>query len=362
MSLSPSTVPCGRTNLTFKSRKILLTADPGISVPPKLYGGIERIVADLARGLIEKGWEVGLVASQGSQVEGAEIFPWAVDRPLGPGCHLTNAITLYRAYRKFRPDVVHSFSRLIYLWPVLWLGAKAVMTYQRTTGGWNLRLAQMFGGKRLEFTAISEHIARQGRGQGGTWHVVPNFVDISKYNFAAEASSDAPLVFLSRVEPIKGAHLAIAIAKKAGRKLILAGNRVESGSAKGYWGREIAAHLDRDGISYAGEVDDQQKNELLGKAAALLVPVQWDEPFGIVFAEALACGTPVISCPRGALPEIVEQGKNGFLIRNETEGVEAVEKIRKIRREACRNNAEEKFSAAAVVPQYEKIYEELARH
>ncbi len=338
-----------------------MTADPGILVPPKLYGGIERIVADLARGLLAKGWEVGLVASEGSKVEDAKIFPWAVDRLCGPGCHTANAVTLFRAWRKFRPEVVHSFSRLIYLWPILWAGGKALMSYQRETGGWNLKLAQLFGKKRLEFTALSEHIAAQGRQQGGKWHVVPNFVDTERYNFVLEVPAEAPLVFLSRIEPIKGADLAIRIARKARRKLILAGNRVESGSAKGYWEKEIEPHLGRDGVSYAGEVDDRQKNELLGKAAALLVPVQWDEPFGIVFAEALACGTPVISCPRGALPEIVEEGVDGFLIRNEAEGAEAVRKISQIRRESCRKKAEEKFSIRAVVPQYEKMYEEMGQ-
>jgi glycosyltransferase involved in cell wall biosynthesis len=191
------------------------------------------------------------------------------------------------------------------------------------------------------------------------WHVVPNFVDTGKYAFVPEVAHEAPLVFLSRIEPIKGAHVAISIAKKSGRNLILAGNRVETGSAKGYWQREIEPHLDQERITYIGEVDDQQKNELLGKAAALLVPVQWDEPFGIVFAEALACGTPVISCPRGALPEIIEDGKDGFLVRDEAEGAEAVRKISQIRRESCRKKAEEKFSIRAGVERYIQIYEAL---
>jgi glycosyltransferase involved in cell wall biosynthesis len=329
-------------------------------VPPRLYGGIERIVADLAQGLKEKGWEVGLVASEGSKVEGVKVFPWAVDRPCGPGCHMVNAITLFRAWQKFRPDVVHSFSRLIYLWPILWAGGKAVMTYQRMTGGWNLKLAQVFGGKRLEFTAISEHIARQGRQQGGTWHVMPNFVDTGKYIFVREVPADAPLVFLSRVESDKGPDLAIRIARKAGKKLILAGNKPELAHEVRYWKGKVEPEIGH-GVEYVGPVDDRQKNELLGKAAALLVPVQWDEPFGIVFAEALACGTPVISCPRGALPEIVEEGVDGFLIRDEAEGAEAVRKISQIRRESCRKKAEEKFSIRAVVPQYEKMYEELGR-
>ena len=317
-------------------------------------------MADLAKGLMERGWEVGLVASEGSKVEGAKVFPWAVDRPCGPGCHLANAITLDRVWRMFRPDVVHSFSRLIYLWPILWAGGKAVMTYQRATGGWNLKIAQGFGRQRLQFTAISEFIAAQGRKQGGKWEVVPNFVDTAKYSFAPEVAPDAPLVFLSRVEPIKGADLAIRIAKQSGRGLVLAGNRVETGSARGYWDREIAPYLDKDGIAYVGEVNDAQKNELLGKAAALLVPVQWDEPFGIVFAEAMACGTPVISCPRGALPEIVEEGRDGFLIRNEAEGVAAAKKIGTINRRACRRKVEEKFSLSVITDQYVRIYKNLA--
>jgi len=176
----------------------------------------------------------------------------------------------------------------------------------------------------------------------------------------AKVPADAPLLFLSRAESDKGPDLAIRIAKKAGRKLILAGNKPELAHEVRYWSDKVEPQLGN-GVKYVGPVDDRQKNELLGKAGALLVPVQWDEPFGIVFAEALACGTPVISCPRGALPEIVEDGKDGFLIRTEEEGVEALQKIGRISREACRKKAEQKFSADAVVPQYEKIYQGLMK-
>jgi glycosyltransferase involved in cell wall biosynthesis len=329
-------------------------------VPPKLYGGIERIVADLAKALVKQGWELGLVASKGSQVDGVKVFPWAVDRPYGPGCHLANAITLLKAWKQFRPDVVHSFSRLIYLWPILWGGGKAVMTYQRATGGWNLFLARIFGRARLQFTGISEYISAQGKKRGGNWNVVPNFVDTAKYSFVPEVPSDAPLLFLSRVDSDKGPGLAIQIARTAGRKLILAGNKPVLPHEIKYWNEKVEPEIGN-GVEYVGAVDDRQKNELLGKAAALLVPVQWDEPFGIVFAEALACGTPVISCPRGALPEIVDEGKDGFLIRNEAEGIKAVQKIKTIKRKACRMKAEQKFSVSAVAPQYEKIYREISK-
>ncbi|MEO6847692.1 MAG: glycosyltransferase, partial [Chthoniobacterales bacterium] len=110
------------------------------------------------------------------------------------------------------------------------------------------------------------------------------------------------------------------------------------------------------GISYAGEVNDKTKWPLLAAAAAMLVPIQWDEPFGIVFAEALAAGTPVISSPRGALPEIVENGVHGFLINNEDEGVTACEKLNTINRTTCRNRAVDNFSLEVVARKYLALY------
>src|SRR5690606_22435846 len=107
---------------------------------------------------------------------------------------------------------------------------------------------------------------------------------------------------------------------------------------------KVAPHLGRDGIEWIGEVGDLKKNELLGRCAAMIVPIQWDEPFGIVFAEALAAGTPVISCARGALPEIISPGKTGFFINSVDEGVAAVAQLGTLSREACRRDAETRFS------------------
>jgi glycosyltransferase involved in cell wall biosynthesis len=175
--------------------------------------------------------------------------------------------------------------------------------------------------------------------------------------FRAAVPADAPLVFLSRVEPIKGAHLAIDVARQVGRRLVIAGNHGEEGEIGRYWREQIVPHLGRDAVEYIGPVDDRQKNDLLGGAAALLVPVQWDEPFGIVFAEALACGTPVISCPRGALLEIVRDGREGFLA-DTVEGLAgAVGRLASIDRAACRQRVEKEFSADEIVRRYEALYE-----
>jgi len=140
---------------------------------------------------------------------------------------------------------------------------------------------------------------------------------------------------------------------------MIAGNHGETGEEGRYWYEEIVPHLGKDGIEYVGTVDDVQKNELLGQAAAMVVPIEWDEPFGIVFAEALACGTPVISCPRGALPEIVRQGIDGYLVNSLAEGSTAVENLGKIDRHNCRQRVEECFSAPIIVDKYDRLYTQL---
>jgi glycosyltransferase involved in cell wall biosynthesis len=173
-------------------------------------------------------------------------------------------------------------------------------------------------------------------------------------------AEDAPLVFLSRIEAIKGCHSAIAIAKATGRRLIIAGNHYEDGEAGAYWRERILPEIGRNRIEHVGPVDDAQKNALLGQAAAMVVPIEWNEPFGIVFAESLACGTPVISCPRGALPEIVEHGRHGFLVNSVQEGIAAVGRLGEIDRSACRRRVESCFTAEVIAGKFLDLYRRLA--
>jgi glycosyltransferase involved in cell wall biosynthesis len=339
------------------SLRILLTVDPEIPVPPRLYGGIERIVDGIAAELRLRGHSVGLVAHPKSTCPVERLFPWpgAVSGNLRDG--LMNTRALGAAVRLFRPDLVHSFSRLAYLLPLLARRVPAIMSYQRQTGGRKLRIAQAIGGRTFQFTTISEYIAAMGRNGGGRWSVIPNFADTGYYRFVQEVPPDAPLVFLSRVERIKGAHTAIAIARQSGRRLVIAGNQVDTAEGREYWRTEIEPRLEPGKVEYVGAVDDARKNALLGAAAALLVPIEWGEPFGIVFAEALACGTPVISCPRGSLPEIVRPGIDGFLIRSIEEGCEAVGKLGTIDRAGCRRRAEQEYAPEVVVLRYVDVYE-----
>jgi glycosyltransferase involved in cell wall biosynthesis len=198
-----------------------------------------------------------------------------------------------------------------------------------------------------------------GRPSGGDWRAIPNFVELEKFTFSPAVPADAPLVFLSRIESIKGPDIAIEVAKASGRRLILAGNRSDRGPERDFWTRHIAGAIGRDGIEWVGEVDDVQKNELLGRAAALLVPIRWDEPFGIVFAEALATGTPVITCARGAAPEIIVPGHTGFFISNVAEGVAAVGKLDQIERFECRRVAQNRFSRDVCAARYLELYQEI---
>jgi len=264
--------------------------------------------------------------------------------------------------REFNPDVIHSFSRIFYLLGTFFAKYPLIMSYQRHPTQRSIRLANKIFAKRIQFTGCSEYISQLGRKGGGQWSCIYNGVEVEKYHFSEKVSHDAPLVFLSRIEPIKGAHLAIKIAKQSSRRLLLAGNCEKERAGSSYWKNEIEPYLDGKQIQYIGPVDDIQKNELLKEASALLVPVQWNEPFGIVFAEALACGTPVISCPRGALPEIIINDFNGYLIKDIDEGVTAVRKLKNIERKLCRKVACEKFSSKVLVSKYEELYRKIYHH
>lgn len=339
-----------------KSMRILLTADPELPVPPTHYGGIERIVAGLIDGFLQQGHAVGLVANSRSTAPAEALFSWPGHRSQSRLDTLRNTIALSRAVRAFKPDVLHSFSRLWYLAPLLPLGLPKVMSYQRRpscrTIGWANTLAR----GTLNFTGCSEHICHEGRRAAGHWTAIHNFVDTNRFSFAPHVSPDAPLVFLSRVELIKGPHLAIEAAKRAGRKLIIAGNYGATPADMDYWRTMVLPHIDGEQVVYVGPVNDDQKDELLGRAAALVVPIQWDEPFGIVFAEALACGTPVISCPRGALPEIIQDGRTGFLIERTSDLPAAIDRIAELDRAACRQAAESRFSLETISLRYLSLY------
>ncbi|MDE2465998.1 MAG: glycosyltransferase family 4 protein [Alphaproteobacteria bacterium] len=332
--------------------KIALTADPELPVPPLLYGGIERIVDMLARGLVAKGHDVTLFAHRDSHSAG-RLIPWPGLRSTDIGATLANAATLARGQFEGQFDIVHSFSRIAYMMPILPMRVPKLMTYQRAVTPRTVRLGYQLSRGSLGFTAISAWMIEDVRNIG-SWTVIPNGVPLDTYQFQAEVADDAPLVFLGRVEEIKGPHLAIRIARESGRRLIIAGNIPDE---KQEWVKtHVLSEVDGNRIQYIGPVNDAEKNRLLGGAAALLMPILWDEPFGIVMAEAMACGTPVLGLARGAVCEVVDDGITGF-VREGVDGlVAAVDRVPTIARAACRARVEAHYSDRAVVESYERLY------
>lgn len=358
-------VPAGSLELRFhfivgrvfemKRLRIALTADPELPVPPVYYGGIERIVHMLATGLVQKGHEVVVFANSDSATAGRLVgWPGLSSRSMFGT--IRNSAVLWQEIRGSKFDIVHSFSRLAYLAPILPSPIPKLMTYQREISPRTVKWAHFLSGGSLEFTSVGEWMAR-GVKNIGSWTTIPNGVPLRSYAFREIVGPNAPLIFLGRIEEIKGPHLAIEIAKKSGRPLIIAGN-IPPAKA-GWFETHIKPHIDGRTIVFVGPVDDVQKNELLGKAAALLMPILWDEPFGIVMVEAMACGTPVLGTRRGAVPEVVVDGRTGFVRETVDELAEALSAIDMLDRRACRARVEMMYSDEIVVQQYLETYMRL---
>jgi len=198
--------------------KIIVTADPEIPVPPTNYGGIERIVAGLIEEFKNLGHEIGFAGNQDSKVEVDYFVPWPGLKSGSKWDTLKNMRALSKAVKHFRPDVVHSFSRLAYMLPIMSSKLPKIMSYQREPTPGTVKWASMLSGASLKFTGCSQYIANLGKKAAGEWEAIPNFVNLAKFDFVPEVESEAPLVFLSRIEEIKGTHIAIEVAKRTGKK------------------------------------------------------------------------------------------------------------------------------------------------
>ena len=340
------------------SLRILLLMDPFIRVPPELYGGIERVIADLAAGLHRRGHQVTLWAAPGSRIPGT-VEPFGRESEWTPWSNIRNTATLTARFwvRPGRFDLIHNFGRLAYLVGILRWNLPKVQTYMRPVNPRNMRFVRRLGARHVRYTAVSAAIRDTGLPGGGEWSVIPNCASPDLYRASTDVDPHAaPLLFLGRLERCKGAHTAIAVARRLNRALRVAGNISTLSHEREYFHREIEPHIDGKLISYVGPVDNDQKTELLRSAAALLLPVEWEEPFPVVLPESLLCGTPVIAFRRGGVPEGIEHGKTGFLCDTTDEMALMVGRLGEIDRSTCRVEAERRFSDHAVVDAYEQLY------
>ena len=234
-----------------------------------------------------------------------------------------------------------------------------IQTYMRRVDPVNMRRARRLGAHRLHYTAVSSFIRETGLPGGGDWRVVYNCAPVSQYRFCGNTDvRRAPLVFLGRLERCKGAHTAVSVARMTGRRLLVAGNISNLPEEREYFYREIEPQIDRHLVEFVGPVDNVEKNRLLGSAAALLLPIEWDEPFPVVLPEALLCGTPVIGFRRGGVPEGIEHGKTGFLCDTPAEMAKFVGRLDELDRASCRAEGERRFGDKAITDDYERLYRE----
>jgi glycosyltransferase involved in cell wall biosynthesis len=342
--------------------RILFLMDPFIPVPPHHYGGIERVIADLVDAFHARGHQVSLWAGPGSHASG-DVRTFGTAGEWSAWSNVRNTLIVSGRFYA-RPgafDVVHNFGRLAYLAGILPWSMPKVQTYMRPVNANNMRKVRALGARRLAFTAVSGAIRDTGLPGGGDWHVVYNCASPERYTTRTDVDAGrAPLVFLGRLERCKGAHSAIDVATRLGRPLVIAGNLSTNPVERAYFDREVQPRIDGTLVRYVGVVDDAQKNELLGSAAALLLPIEWEEPFPVVLPEAMLCGTPVIAFRRGGVPEGIDEGRTGFVCDTVDEMAGAVQKLGQIRRADCRSEAERRFSVTVIADAYERLYRSFA--
>jgi glycosyltransferase involved in cell wall biosynthesis len=327
------------------------------SVPPKYYGGTERVVSYLTEALVDLGHEVTLFASGDSRTRArlVPICPQALRLAPDLGEALPYHLLAIEEISKRRDefDIIHF--HLDYLhYPI----SRRLGWTQLTTLHGRLDMPELqplydeFG--EMPIVSISDAQRRplpQANWCGTVYHGLP------PDSLTLDPGPGEYLAFLGRISPEKRVDRAIEIARGAGLPLRIAA-KVDRADER-YFEHTIEPLLSQPGIDYIGEIADADKNTFLGRAIALLFPIDWEEPFGLVVIEAIACGTPVIAWPRGSVPEIIDEGVTGYVVASIDEGAEAVGKARKLDRRTCRDVFEQRFTSERMARDYLRIYRQL---
>src|SRR6266850_3094865 len=329
-------------------------------VPPLYYGGTERIVSYLTEELIKQGNDLTLFASGDSLTKGRLIAPCERSLRLDSACHDRLAYHFLQLEQVFQNaasfDVVHfhidylhyPFSRRFEAPHVSTLHGRLdlldlVPLYREFS---DVPVVSISNSQRTPLPWINW--------QGTVHHGLP--LDLYKF----KRSEGSYLAFVGRISPEKRVDRAIEIAKLAKMKLKIAA-KVDA-IDRCYMDKEIRHLLDDPLVEFIGEIGEKEKAELLGNAYALLFPIDWVEPFGLVMIEAMACGTPVIAFRRGSVPEVIEHGASGFVVDNEPEAIAALKRIGDISRASCRRAFEERFTSRRMAEDYVEAYRSLRRH
>lgn len=327
------------------------------SIPPKFYGGTERVVCYLTEELVRLGHEVTLFASGDSNTR-AHLVPCCPSalrlnkECIDPLAH--HILMLDRVFRQAEDfDIIHFHCDYLHF-PLS--RQRKIPNITTLHGRLDLPdLAPLYR-EFAEMRVVSISNAQRTplpwlNWQGTVYHGLPD----NLYRFHPKTGKY--LAFLGRICPEKGPDMAIEIARKSGIELRIAA-KVDRADEQ-YFEQAIRPMLNDPLIHFVGEISDRDKDEFLGNALALLAPVNWPEPFGISMIEALACGTPVIACPRGSIPEVIDDSESGFIVRTVDEAVGAIKNIRHLSRKTCRQIFERRFAASRMAKDYVDIYRSL---
>ena len=337
--------------VVVEGKRIAMLSPIAWRTPPKAYGAWETVVSNITEGLVARGWDVTLFATADS-ITTAKLFAtiskgYEEDSSVDP--RVVSCLHISEVFERASEfDLIHNhfdflpltYSRLVST-PVLttihgFSSPQIMPVYYKYKNGY--------------FVSISNSDRVEGLNYLAT---IYNGINLSEFTFT-DTPGDALLVY-GRIHPDKGFHLAIEVAKKSGRRLIIAGFVQD----RRYFEEEIVPHVDGKNIEYVGTVSNKGRDDLLKRAYAVLHLNTIPERFGLVMAESMAAGVPVIAMDLGSCQEVIADGRTGFLVNDVDEAVKAVEKIPEISRQACRQRVEEKFSLDVMVENYEKVYHQI---
>ncbi len=330
------------------------------AVPPLLYGGTERIVAYLCDALSEMGHDVTLFASAEAQTR-AKLVPMRDQAIRLDACPLKSDLAAHLAMldevrrQSADFDILHFHVDLLQF-PMFEDIAERTLTTLH--GRLDLKDLPAIYARWPRFPLVSiSHSQRKPLSNANWAATVQHGIPMRNFRFSP-APNGGYLAFLGRVSPEKGPERAIALARAAGLQLKIAA-KVDAADAA-YFHRKVEPLLADPLIEFVGEIGEEDKSEFLGNALALLFPIDWPEPFGIVLIEAMACGTPVIAWDRGSVGEIVEDGVTGFVVNSEAEALRAIGRTRSLNRLRVRHICERRFSARSMAKRYLDVYARLA--
>lgn len=340
--------------------RIAEIAPPWFPVPPPGYGGVELVVAELADSLSDR-HDVTLFASPGSSTR-AELVTSSLDAPdpslVGnPWLDAHHAISAYLHIQDGHYDVVHDHSGIV--GPALGALLRGDPPVVHTLHGpWNQLSKQFYSAidTKVHLVAISES-QRDANRDVRYAGVVYNGIALERYPY--QEVKDDFLVYIGRANPDKGPAIAIEVARRAGLPLAMVVKKSEP-FERAYWNEHVAPRLNDEVVVYE-DISHEQKVDLLARARAMVFPIQWPEPFGLVMVEAMACGTPVVTCAVGAATELVEDHVTGFLRDSVDDLVDAVHHVGECSPARCRARVEQRFTTEAMVCGYEALFDELVR-